>query len=186
MKMRWFVKGVLLSSLLSGVALAAQGCSSQAASYCNKVCECQTCTDQDRQDCADYIDNSRLNAVVAGCDPRFDEAVACLTDQSCNGTEIDESGCAIEIGSMNGCADGYYSTLCKPYQERLNAKYTECGIEVSPVPETVECSPNEGRRDACFDGCLPKMDCPCIKDASGADCATKLQPYNDCITACYQ
>lgn len=186
MKMRWIVKGVLSFALLSGVALAAQGCNSAAVGYCNTACTCEGCDDQGRQNCIDYIENSRAVAVEAGCVPRFDEAVACLTEQSCKDAKIDESGCAVEVGSLNGCADAYYQTYCAIYVEHFSARHAECGIpQENPTPPA-SCSPSQGRRDYCLDGCLAKMDCGCEKDPIPEECIAKQEPYNSCVNNCYK
>ncbi|MFO0589267.1 MAG: hypothetical protein U0441_17145 [Polyangiaceae bacterium] len=185
MKMGWIVKGVLAAALLSGVALAAQGCGSASAAYCNNACECETCTDKSRQECVDYIENSRDNAVVAGCEARFDEVIGCLTGQSCKGSKIDETGCATEIGSMNGCADAYHTGRCQKFTDDLAAKYTECGIPVSGDPPAVDyCSLADAARADCQDACLPLVDCPCWAAPNGAGCPAKTKPYDDCIAAC--
>lgn len=185
MKMGWIVKSALAAALLSGVALTAQGCGSASAAYCNKACECETCTDASRQDCVDYIESSRDNAVIAGCEARFDEVVACLTDQSCKNGKIDETECATEIGSANGCADAYHTSRCQKYADDLYAKYGECGIEISDPPGKVSyCSAADAVLADCSDACLPLVNCPCWVDPAGADCPTKTKPFNDCLAAC--
>ena len=94
------------------------------------------------------------------------------------------------VGAMGLAAQGCGGqSACETLYQDSQAKYKECGITTSlsggaSSGSSNSCTDAQAKLADCFDACLPKIDCPCTKDPTGANCATALKPYSDCITAC--
>lgn len=109
---------------------------------------------------------------------------AVLVAVGCGGTVTGGSGGGGGTGGSGGTTAS--GNACQKYADTLIAKYTECGIEVTGTggSTSAECTPDLAVLAACYEACVPKVDCACLKDPTGADCSTKQQPYIDCVTAC--
>jgi hypothetical protein len=78
------------------------------------------------------------------------------------------------------------TTPCAQYAIDLNAKLNSCGIATTPPAANIDamCTPTLANQAKCREACLPKIDCACTKQPSGAGCAATLKPYSDCLDAC--
>jgi hypothetical protein len=164
---------------------AAPGCGPTAEGYCNKKCDCVPCTTDERALCVSLVEDSRTGAVDKGCQAEFDAYFSCLSSETtCVSGQIDDDGCEIEAAAASKCG-AFLGNACDKLAADLIAKYAECGITgAGGGSGTSECSPAEAKVAACYDACVPKLDCECIKNPEGADCAAKLGVYSDCVIAC--
>jgi len=92
-------------------------------------------------------------------------------------------GLVASAGVLVACG----GNACDTYVDDAKAKFDECGISTQSTSAATgggTCDAASAKLADCLDACLPKIDCGCLKDPTGADCATKLQPYTDCATAC--
>jgi hypothetical protein len=167
------------------VAGVAPGCGATAAGYCSKRCDCVPCTADQKALCVTQVDDSRASSQASGCGSQFDAYFSCLdSETACVAGAIDEDGCEVERDALVECG-GFLGNVCDKFVADLNAKYAECGITGSGGGTgSGECTPAQSQVDACYDACLPKLDCPCLVNPSGAGCGDKLNVYGNCVSAC--
>lgn len=185
---RWILKSVLAGTMLAGVFVTAQGCAPSAAAYCDEVCDCQGCSQTGREDCITYIDESRKSAEDAGCGSEFNTTLACVSNGECVNDELSTAGCESEIEALAKCGAGTVGDACQAYANEVIAKYEACGITLSggSTSGSTTCTDVQAKQATCLKACVSLIDCGCLNDPSGADCAAKQQPYIDCVTPCVQ
>lgn len=83
----------------------AAGCDS-AQSLCDRVCDCEGCSDPERESCYDFAEDTTLDADQEGCAPEYDDYVSCAHSAfQCNGGRAEyEEGCAGELLDYIQCA----------------------------------------------------------------------------------
>lgn len=89
---------------LFGITLAA-GCGGASVdSICDRVCECEQCTDADRTQCVSSGEQFENQAVAAGCQDQYDEYLSCLDDNLvCTNGEAEASGCGAAVSALDSC-----------------------------------------------------------------------------------
>ena len=121
--------------VLVAAALAACGCGS-AASLCDDFCDCQGCSDTERDDCVDDIEDAEKRAEEAGCEQQFDELVDCMDDQlECRDGRVDADGCESETKDLSECSDG---EVGGPSASACDTAVELCGG--TPGEEEVDCT----------------------------------------------
>ncbi len=185
MKLMHVGKALFAAAATIVFAGAAPGCGPTAEGYCNKKCDCVPCTADERALCVTLVEDSRAGAVDKGCQAEFDAYFSCLSSETaCVAGQIDDDGCEVELDAVSKCG-AFLGNACDKYAADIQAKYAECGITgAGGSSGGSDCSPAEAKAAACYDACVPKLDCACLVDPSGADCSAKLQVYGDCVTAC--
>jgi hypothetical protein len=103
------MKLVSLSSLLAAcLALGAPalltGCGASVADYCEQLCDCEGCSDNELDECIDEGEDVQDDAEREGCDDQFDELISCLDDEAeCRGDDFDADGCESEEDNLDDC-----------------------------------------------------------------------------------
>jgi len=170
--------------------VAAPACTPSAGAYCDKKCDCTSCTDAQRNACVDAIAASQKVAANKGCSGQFDAAFSCVNaNTSCSGTTVEQTGCEAENAALSKCAPGSgVGDPCQLYADGLIAKYKECGIDIGGGgnPGTTTCTGALAVQASCLSTCTDKIDCPCTLNPSGPGCTISLKPYTDCVTSCLQ
>jgi hypothetical protein len=103
------------SVLVVALGLAgSSACSYGPEDYCQDLCDCEGCSDEELDDCIDDAEDLYDAATDAGCEDLADEYLACLSDEvECRGDDFDADGCEREyqdglecIGDRPNVIDG--------------------------------------------------------------------------------
>src|SRR5262245_9260989 len=87
--------GVIASSGLWG------GCGVSAASLCERVCECQGCSENERAECIDELEDAQRKADNEGCSDQYSALLSCFDSElECRDSEVDVDGCDPEEKSL--------------------------------------------------------------------------------------
>lgn len=171
---RWARVAGVFSTLVFGVLLPASfgmGCESNAGSYCVARCDCQGCSQREREDCLDDVEDSERLAEYDGCASYFSDYISCYTNEgSCESGGWVASTCTIQGSALRDCSARsakFVKTAC----EEEAAKRAACGLSGGG---TVPCGPV----DECVAFC-----------ALGASCEDLSNPmegstYVDCVIGC--
>ena len=93
--------------LIVSLWLAAFGCGYGPEDYCNDLCECEGCSDEELDDCIDDAEDQYDDAVREGCDDLADEFLSCLGEEAeCRGDDFDADGCEREYADALECTYG--------------------------------------------------------------------------------
>jgi hypothetical protein len=85
----------------------APGCGPSIGAYCDKVCDCQGCSDTQRDDCIDTADDARRNADHKGCRGEFDKLLSCgMEELECKDGYPKIDGCDSEQKKYLECVAG--------------------------------------------------------------------------------
>jgi hypothetical protein len=186
MNTRGFSKLAVALSLLSGaVALGPSGCKPSVAALCNKVCDCTGCSDSERDDCVDDIDDARKAAEDEGCGEQFDAYTSCASGElTCEDDKVQVDGCDAESEAILECMDAAIPVIgkdrCQAALDRLLAKFEECGIEVQTDPsEQPACNPEDAYLLECYVPCYEAATCSAL-DGSGS-----TDDLSNCLTDCF-
>jgi hypothetical protein len=72
--------------------------------YCNRLCDCNKCTDEERGTCTDDITNLEDEALEKSCKEEFNTYITCLNgDASCTEGDYDTSVCFAEETDVTDC-----------------------------------------------------------------------------------
>lgn len=98
-------------AVLASLALALAGCGGGASGFCNDYCDCVGCSDNEREDCIDDVEDSLDEADKAGCGGEADDVLSCYSSEfECkSGDRVDLDGCDAEQDAFSECADGSVS-----------------------------------------------------------------------------
>ncbi len=187
MSLRAVAKAVLGVAAVSLWGLA-PGCGPSVAGYCNKVCDCTGCSESEKDQCVDYLEEYKETAEEAGCGGEFNDALGCVTSElECDGDSPDIDGCDSENEELEECLSGGGpgpggSNACEVYQDTVVDKYVECGIDAPEVGEVPECSDEQAQQAACLTQCVDFLPCGCL---TGESCTEEeSQSYSDCVSSC--
>lgn len=85
----------------------APGCGPSIGAYCDKVCDCVGCSDDQRTDCIDDAEDARKNADDKGCRGQFDDLLGCGANElECKDGYTQTDGCDSEVEAYNECMIG--------------------------------------------------------------------------------
>ena len=88
------------------LTLGLAACGGSAASICDDMCDCEGCSDNERDECIDEIEDLERAAEREGCEDQFDEALSCVSDEAeCRGDDWDADGCEPELEDLDDCVD---------------------------------------------------------------------------------
>jgi hypothetical protein len=82
------------------------GCSgASVANLCDRLCECEGCSESEYEDCVDTGEDLEKAAEEAGCNDAWEDYVACTDEElECNDGVVKVDGCLSEIGALGTCA----------------------------------------------------------------------------------
>lgn len=66
------LKSVVFSAGVLTLTSIAPACKTSAGSYCTKVCDCEGCSEGERADCVDTVDDVKKEAENKECASEFD------------------------------------------------------------------------------------------------------------------
>lgn len=160
---------------MAGIALSwlslGAGCASDTTSYCEARCDCQGCSQREREDCTDDVEDAERLAEHEGCAAAYSSYVTCYVDEGvCSNGAFISSSCADEADALRACSLKSATFIKTPCQEE-RAKRQSCGL--SGGGDT----PCEGG-DACAAYCALAASCEELTDP---------QPdstYVNCVIGC--
>lgn len=179
---RWLF-GAAGTVLLWGLA---QGCGPSVASFCDRICECTGCTDDQRTGCVDDIQDQEKAAGEAGCSGEWDSYFACANNElECVNEIPSADGCDAESSALLECAGsipglgGSCTSLC----ERAN----QCDGVTANSDCAGACADSQAQADGAgcsaeWDGivaCSAQRDDIC--DTTDTSCNDEAQQYVNCF-----
>lgn len=171
---RWLRPLAFSSAFITSVFVSMSfvaGCENQVNSYCVSRCDCQGCSQRERADCLDDVEDSERLAEFDGCAAEFSEYLRCYTNEgSCNNGGWVTSMCTAEGSALRTCSSRSAKFVRTACQEEKD-KRTSCGLSGGGAEPC-------GGVDECVAFC-----------ALGASCEDLESPmegttYVDCVIAC--
>jgi hypothetical protein len=173
MKRLLFAQGAALLLAASAAFFACGGSedsSDPKVRYCQQLCDCNKCSDDERTSCKDDITNRLYDARDENCEDDFNTYVTCLVnDATCSGGEYDVETCSAEELDLSECIKPPPKPTCKT---------TKDGI--CDEPEGTGTCPEGSDKDDCDvktcptanDGVCDESDGTCPPGTDAADCST--------------
>jgi hypothetical protein len=172
---------------LGGMTALAAGCGSVVDDYCNRACECVTCSDEDLSTCVDALDQVASIVADADCTEAYDELLSCATSElDCQEFGQLPDSCKSSQATLLECVKGtpaeeLFLTPCDTAANRISARFEECGIETTEEGgEKAECTEEAGALAQCTADCTDAADCDAF-DGSNAEAATA---WLECLGVC--
>lgn len=188
LKKTW--KAAALASVATTLWALTPGCGTSTGAYCNKVCDCQGCSDSELDECVDSIDDAKKAASDEGCSSQFDALLSCINSElTCEDSKAEADGCDAESEELFKCAptvSGIGKNGCERAADIFIAKIEACGgsVEVGDG-EPGECTAEAGAQALCTAACYEAASCDCIGVGDATQCGEdELNTYVDCITVC--
>lgn len=164
----------------------APGCGPSIGAYCDKACECMGCSQKERDDCTDNLDDAKRAAEHDGCSDQFNDYLSCVNEElECKDDRIEADGCETEAEALGKCSDGTVvgKNACEKFGDAVAARYDACGVFLESG-EPGDCTESLAAQSSCLLPCVDLLPCECI-DSNPAQCTTDMvQPYLDCATGC--
>jgi hypothetical protein len=130
-QIRWMRPAVIASMVATGALLSltfVSGCESQVSAYCAARCTCQGCSQVERADCLDDIEDSQRLAEHDGCADAFSTYMSCYADEgSCSEGAWVSSTCTQKGNALRTCS-GRVATFVKTVCAEEKDKRTSCGL----------------------------------------------------------
>ena len=127
----WLRRITLASAVLTslfGALTFVSGCDSEVGSYCATRCNCQGCSERERADCLDDVEDAQRLAEHDGCAEPYSAYLACYTSEgSCVDGAWAASMCMDEGNAMRTCsfrAATFIKSACDDEQDKRAA----CGL----------------------------------------------------------
>lgn len=177
---------VAFASFSAAMLGALGGCTPSATAICERICECTGCSELQRADCIDDLEDNEKAADDAGCGLEFNDVARCYDDAfECRNDAPRVTGCDVEIETLQHCASGAgvgaFGNPCELATRRISDRFEECGIQVdNPEDEQPECTNELGRQATCIADCVDATSCGGL---TGDDQAA-LQEFSDCTNVC--
>lgn len=169
--------------LIGGAAAFGPGCGPSSGSFCDKICDCTGCSEVERTDCVDSVDDAQKAANDEGCNDQYNAYFSCMNSElSCTAGVLDADGCDAEIDAVSKCMGsfiGFGVNGCEYAINKLIAKYESCDIQVDPTGMT-ECTAADEKLLLCYLPCIENASCAAIKGE------VQDQEYIDCVVNCQQ
>jgi len=161
----------------------APGCGPSVASYCNKVCDCQGCDDQQRESCVENVQLQQGTARDAGCATEWSDLFSCTNAEAeCNDGYLSADGCDAERKALSDCGGGGVGTcyaLCEAFQECDGGSPSDCKSSCDQQQQMIDASGCNGPWDD-YVNCLLGADDLC--NFSGDECLDAALTYSDCFS----
>lgn len=184
----------LLRALMTGAAVAAiggaaPGCGPSAGGFCNKRCDCLSCSDTERGDCVDSVDDARSKSAGSGCSKEFDAYFSCVNGaMTCVEARLEVVGCEAEAEALSKCGGpvSLGGNACELLASTIEGKYAECGVELGGGVDVAECSGLQAEQAQCYTPCYADLECIVLVDPTTPEAAESAQRFTDCLSACPQ
>lgn len=182
-----FSKLAAILFLATGAAaLGAAGCqTTSAGGVCDKVCECSGCSEKERTDCVDTLEDAQKAADDEGCSEQYNKYFSCTDSElACTDGEIDADGCEAEIKALSTCMDSTGAPIgknrCEAAIERLVATFEACNITLNQDPnaEPQECTDADAKTLECYVPCYESTSCSSLNGDEYDEA------FLDCVGAC--
>lgn len=163
------------------------GCTPSATALCDRICECTGCSDSQRADCVDDLEDAEKAADEAGCSLEFNDVARCFDEEfECRNDAPHVDGCETETEELQRCAAGtnvgVFGDACQTATDRLIARFEECGIDVGNAEEgeNPECTSELAQQSSCFADCVDVASCGALtgEDAEGS------ADFSECLSSC--
>ena len=107
MKVKTLLNTAVLILATTGLWTLAQGCCPSIGSFCNKVCDCMGCSDSERDDCVDSLEDQKKAAEDEGCGGEYDDYLSCSASElECKDDIALADGCDSESEKLAECTKG--------------------------------------------------------------------------------
>lgn len=170
---RWLRQWAIVSSVLTtlGVSMTfVSGCESPVATYCVARCDCQGCSQVERGDCLDDVDDAQRLAEHDGCTSKFDDYMSCYADTgTCVSGAWIASTCTIKGSALRDCSERSAKFVKTACEEEID-KRASCGLTGGG---TGPCGPG----DECAAFCALQAPCEELVNPSGTN-------YSNCVSDC--
>lgn len=127
-KTRAFALSLTLLGSSAATMSFVSGCESQVNDFCVARCDCQGCSQREREDCLDDIDDSQRLAEHDGCATEFAEYLNCYANEgTCTIGAWIASTCTAKGSSLRSCSlrsASFVKTACEEEKEKRAA----CGV----------------------------------------------------------
>ncbi len=161
--------GVVLAGawVLAMAVAASPGCGGASAeSLCELVCDCTGCSESERDDCIDSVDDAQAEAAKEGCDDAYEAFTACAEERlDCDDDTVDLSDCDDEAEDLADCVGANDLPLVRGCAS-LKSECTECGESQALCEASVDLLEEIGGEDACQEA-LDAGGINCTDDGSG-------------------
>lgn len=118
----------LFVGFVSCGATFVSGCESQVSSYCVSRCDCQGCSQRERADCLDDVEDAERLSTHDGCAEAFAAYLQCYANEgSCTNGGWIASTCSDESSALRACSDRsatFVKTACAEEKDKREA----CGL----------------------------------------------------------
>lgn len=160
-----------LTALPLGLSIVGGGCGDAASAVCVARCDCQGCSQKERDDCADDIDDAKRLADFDACGDAFSSYAACYEGEGTCSEGVWVTSTCTDLGrAMQSCsrrASLWVRTACQEERDKFEA----CG------------SFGGGSSD-----CTGITECVALC-ALGASCGELVDPqsgttYVNCVNTC--
>lgn len=107
MKIKRVWNTLVLTLAAGSLWTMAQGCGPSIGSFCNKVCDCMGCSDSERDDCVDSLEDQRKAAEDEDCGGEFNDYLSCTSSElECEDDIATADGCDSEAEKLAECTKG--------------------------------------------------------------------------------
>lgn len=166
---RLTVLGALVSSLFASMVFVS-GCESDVNAYCVARCDCQGCSQVERADCLDDVEDSERLAEHDGCALEFSDYTDCYAGEgTCTNGAWLASTCTAKGTALRDCSSRSSTFVKTACQEEIN-KRTSCGLSGGG---TGFC----GSIDECAALCALAAPCAELENPEGSK-------YSNCVFDC--
>jgi hypothetical protein len=146
------------------------GCESSVNSYCITRCDCQGCSQVERADCLDDVEDSERLAEHDGCATEFSDYLGCYANEgACMSGAWFASTCTVKGSALRDCSSRSAKFVKNACEEEVD-KRASCGLSgggTGPCGSVDECA------------ALCALAAPCNELASPADTT-----YSNCVFEC--
>ena len=164
---RFSMLAAILFLATGAVSLGAAGCqTASAGGVCDKVCECGGCSEKERTDCVETLEDAQKAANDEGCSEQYDKYFSCTDSElACTDGQIDADGCDAEVEALYTCMDKASTPIgknrCEAAADRLIAKFEACNITVNQDPnaQAQECTDADAQTLECYVPCYENTTC---------------------------
>jgi len=164
--------GALVSiSALGAFGVVGAGCESESGSYCGERCACQGCSQVERDDCVDDVEDADRLAEFDGCAEAYASYLDCYVNQgTCSSGAWIAMDCSAKATALRDCSTRAARFIRTPCQDE-KGKFESCGLSGGGQPT-----------------CTPDAECVAYCSLA-ASCEELANPQNgstyvDCVLAC--
>lgn len=184
MKVLRFTRLALAAAAVTLAWGVAPGCGPSAASYCNKVCDCQGCDDDQRQSCVENVQDAQTTAKDAGCSAEWSNYFSCNNAEAeCTNDHLTSDGCEAERKALSDCGGGSVADcagLCDAFAECQGSDPSTCLDSCDQQQSFIDESGCNTEWSGYID-CLLGVEDLC--NFNGEECIDQAIEYSDCFSA---